>query len=352
MFSLSLLVFCTLLQLSDETTRPKYPERNTQSTIPRQPVQSVDPIPQTPVVSPPNDPRQLYFQCGVLAVPEYNKITLPAPERAVLMSLRTEQRDAAGNILLDNEGNPLMIHIAKGMKVFQGQVLGNFDDRELNSTLKINQAQLDVAKAELEKKIEVEYAASSLRVALKDVNRLKEGNLRTPGTFPQVEVERAELQRDQAVANLDLQKYNLQEIKPKELVVREYELERTQTQIDIRKIIAPIDGIITDVQAAEGKWLREGDTVLIIVQLSTLWAQIDVDATRYTIQDVDGKSATVTATLANGKVETFQGTVVFVDPDVLPGYTFRAYVAIQNRRIGNYWLLIPGYCKVDITIPL
>jgi multidrug efflux pump subunit AcrA (membrane-fusion protein) len=338
--------------LSDETTLPKQPERSIQSPIPRQPVQPVDLSPQIPAVSPPTDPRQLYFYCGLLRVPEYNDITLPAPERAVLMSLRTEQRDAAGNILLDSEGNPKMVHIAKGMKVFQGQVLGNFDDRELHSTLKINQAQLDVAKAEMKKDIEVEYAISSVLVAMKDVKRLEEGNRKLPGTFPQVEVERAELQQEQAVANMDLQKYNLYEVKPKEFAVREFELERTQTQIDIRKIVAPIDGIITNIEAAEGKWLREGDPVLTIVQLDTLWAQVLVDATRYTMQDVDGKQATVQATLANGKVETFQGTVVFTDPKVQMDNTFLAYIAIQNRRAGNYWLLLPGLCKVDITIPL
>jgi multidrug resistance efflux pump len=268
------------------------------------------------------------------------------------MSLRTEQRDADGNILYDSEGKPIMVHIAKGMNVFPGQVLGNFDDHELYATLKINQAQLEVAKAERDKQIEVEYAAQGVQVAWIEHRSMVEANKQVERTFPAMEVLRAEYSLKQAEANLELQKYNIDEVKTREFVVRENELERTQVQIDRRKIIAPIDGMIVDISAAEGKWLREGDPVLEIMKLDTLWVQVLVPATKYTASDLLGKRATIRATLANGKVEAFQGTVIFCHPNIDPDYTFKAFIEIQNKRVGNFWLLQPGRGEVDIVIPL
>jgi hypothetical protein len=110
--------------------------------------------------------------------------------------------------------------------------------------------------------------------------------------------------------------------------------------------------MVVEIKAAEGEWLREGDPVLEIVQLDTLWVSVDVLIKDYEISDVDGKSAVVQVVLANGKTETFQGTVVFCNPVIEAGDAFKAYIEIQNRRVGNYWLLQPGRRGIDITIAL
>jgi len=288
----------------------------------------------------------------MLLLPDYSQIIVPAPERAVLMSLKTEQRDAAGNVIRDSEGNPVIVPVRRGMNVFAGQVLGSFDDRELHEVRKMNQAQLEVARAEEEKRIEVEYAAKGAQVAWAEHKAMVEGNERVAGTFPEIEVLKAKLALEQALANWELQNYNLEKVKTRETEVRESELARTEVLIDLRKIIAQIDGIIVNVHTAEGKWLREGDPVLEIVNLDTLWVQVLVDARRYTEGDIHGKHATIRATLANGKVETFQGKVFFCDQTIDSLPSFKAFIEIQNRRVGGFWLLRPGFCNVDIVIPL
>ena len=351
MFFTSLLIVCSLLQVNNEVPLPgqreRQPTKQQPLTTPSTTVPTQLSAPSQPVV-----PGQLYFQSTLLKLPDYSQIVVPAPERAVLMSLKTEQRDADGNIIRDSEGNPVIVPVRRGMKVFAGQELGNFDDRELYTVRNMNQAQLEVARAEEKKQIEAEYAAQGVQVAMIELKAMVEGNKRVAGTFPEIEVRKAGLALAQAEANLELQKYNLEEVKTRETAVRESELARTEVLIDLRKIVAPIDGIIVDIKTAEGKWLREGDTVLEIVNLETLWVQVFVDARRYADYDVDGKPATIRATLANGKVETFQGKVIVCDPTTDSGYTFMTFIEIQNRRVGNYWLLHPGYCNVDIMIPL
>jgi len=278
---------------------------------------------------------------------------MAAPQSAVLMSLRTEQRDAAGNVLRDNTGNPIMVPLRKGMHVFQGQVLGILDDRELRSILKIDQAELEVAKAERDKDIEKKYAADSLRVAIADLEMMQEANRRLAGTYQTAEMRRADLKKEEAYTYLDLQKYNIDEIKTRAVTVQENKLDRTAVQIEQRKLIAPIDGMIVEIKATEGVWLREGQELLEIMQLDTLHVQVMVSVKEREISEVDGKRAVVQVTFANGKAETFQGTVVFCEQQIESDGRFRAFIEVQNRRIGNHWLLQPGRRDgVEVVIPL
>jgi len=355
MGSVYALIFCSLLLQSEGNVGAAPPGRlpvvQPVPFTPTAPVQTT-PVAVPPVAASPAAPKQLSFSNGLLVLPTQNQVPLAATERAVLMSLRTEQRDATGNVIQDNEGNPVMIRIREGMNVFKGQVLGNFDDRELRCILKINQEELEVAKAERGKDIEKEYAAQSLRVAMSDVQMMKEGNKQLARTFTAMEVRRAELKEDEARAYLELQKYNIDEIKTREVTVRESRLEQTEVQIGLRQLIAPIDGMIVKIGAAEGKWLREGDPVLEIVQLDTLWVRVKVNAKEYSISDFDGKQAIIRVTLANGRTETFQGAVVFYNPIAEPGNICEVTIEVQNRRVGNFWLLQPGLDGVDIVIPL
>ena len=346
----SLLFLVSLLQVGgggvpgDRVAVP--PQTQIQVTAPA--------ISETPVqVTPMTNANQLRFQNGILELPKHNHITLSARERAELMSLRTEQRDVNGNIILDTNGNPVMVPVRQGLNVFRGQVLANFDDRELHNILRINQAQLEVAEAERDKQIEVEHAASALQVAMDDFRRVVSANERSPGVVTAVEVERTRLAAIQAQAYLKLQIYTVDEVRTREVLVRESEMAQTKDQIERRKLVAPIDGMIVKVHASEGEWHREGEPILEIMNLETLWVKAFVPADRYSISDVDGKSATIQVALAHGRVETFPGVVVFCDPTLnAMDQTFEIHIEIQNRREGNHWLLQPGRARVDIVIPL
>ena len=300
-----------------------------------------------PMVSPQANADSRY---GYLELTRYNHIVLPATERAVLQSLKTEQRDTDGNIIRDTEGNPVMIPIRKGMTVFKGQVLGNFDDRELRSALKINEKQLEVAKAERDKVIEKDFARQGVLLAKAEFEALEETNRKHEKTTPAIELRKAELAWSQAYANFELQTYTIDEIKTREVAVRESEQERTEVQIELRQLVAPIGGMLTEIYAAEGVWLREGDPVLEIMQLDTLWVRKQYSALQYEARDLLGKQVTVNVTLARGRVETVQGTVFHCYPKILHGDVFDVYVEVQNRRIDNYWLLQPGH-RADIVIP-
>ena len=276
---------------------------------------------------------------GFLEVPQWNNRNLSAPFQAVLMKLRTEQRDAKGNIVTDADGRPIIVPLREGMMVFKDQVLGHFDDRELIRALGIAEAQLDVAVSERDKTIEIEHAVLAAKVAEAEAGMLQETNRLHDGAISRLEILKAGLAWEQAKAQYRLQDYTLKEVRTKEAVVREKEVEAANIRIELRKLIAPINGMIVRIDKAEGEWFREGDPVLEIMQLDTLRAVCKISA-KYTPTMVDGKNATV---YVKGSNEEFRGKVVFAHPKIHPGDVFDVYIEVQNRPDGKYWRLQPGH---------
>lgn len=358
MYHVSILIFCSLFSQVTEGGMPKPTrDREIETRVPHgaAPVTPASPMvttDQAASVQPAADPKLYRNTMCRLTLPRYSHITLSATERAVLMSLSTEKRDHDGNILQDAEGNILKIPVREGMKVFKGQVLCEFDDRELVAMLNISKAQLELAKAEQKKQIEADYAAMAVQMAMIELKIMQWSNDNVEKSFSALEVIRGEFAIKQAKANLELQEYNLKEVKTRETIVREHELERIEVQIAMRKLVSTIDGMITKISAAEGEWLREGDIVLEIAQFNTIWVLAQPNLRIYDYNDFLGKQATVHVPLPNGRKETFKGSVVFCQPNIAPGETFDVYVEIENKPVGNFWMLQPGLAGVEVEILL
>ena len=360
MGSIGTFILCSLLLQIDGTVPQQpglLPDTRQTQFIPTQP--AVQQVPTAPIADPPpvavaqTSTRQARFSNGVSMAPKHNHVVLSAPERAgMLVSLATERRDAAGNLVLDSSGNPIFVPVTRGMNVFKGQVVGKFEDHELRSNMQINLTQLQVAKAERDKELEVEYAGRSLELAYTELDRMHEANRRVAGTVSEMEIRRAALACIHADVKLKLEKYILDEIKTAEVSVRESELERTRVQIELRRLVSQIDGMIVRINAAEGEWLREGHEILEIMRLDTLEVQVRARVDEYEISDLQGKPAMVRVAFPNGRAETFQGTVVFCHPQVLGDDAFEVYIEVQNRRAGNFWLLQPGRRDVEVAIAL
>jgi multidrug efflux pump subunit AcrA (membrane-fusion protein) len=266
---------------------------------------------------------------GFLEIPKWNHIILAAPCNAVLMTLKTTQND-------DKE-----INVVEGIYVKSGQVLGKFDDRTLQNQLRIDEAQLNVAIAAEKKIIEVEYAARSVQVAITKLNTLKEINKTHQGTIPAMEVLLAEHEKLQAEANLELCKYTIENERKEETNVKKQMVEATKTNIQIRQLVSPINGVITKIERAEGEYVREGEPVLEITQLDTLRAVCNIKAI-YSPNQLEEKNVTVEVKKIDNNSETFQGKIVFINPKASTSNEYQVYVEIKNQRVGKNWKLLPG----------
>ena len=112
-------------------------------------------------------------------------------------------------------------------------------------------------------------------------------------------------------------------------------------------VCAPISGTVIEKLAVEGEYVKEGQSIFKVADLSTVWLMLelfpeDAAAVRY-----GQKVAAVVQSLPD---RTFEGRVAFIDPQVDPKTrTVGVRVVIPNR---DGLLRVGDYAKATIKVPL
>lgn len=111
-------------------------------------------------------------------------------------------------------------------------------------------------------------------------------------------------------------------------------------------IYAPIGGTVTQKMAEEGKYIKSGDAIYRIANLSTVWLMLELypeDASRIRF------GQRVNAELQSLPGEILEGRIAFIDPTV---NTAKRTVGVRVEFNNDQGTLRPGdYAKATITIP-
>lgn len=267
-------------------------------------------------------------------VPKWNQVLVAASSQAILMALETES-----------------VPLREGMYVKKNQLLGSLDNRELSSQRNEALASLNYSIAEQQDKTSIKFYAQTVHFAMAELKRFRSANTKSPGSFSESDIHKAELDISRSEAQLENEQHRQEVIKVEEVKAKEASLKVVDVRIDLRRLTAPIEGTITKINKSVGEWLREGDGILEITNLSTLRIECKIDSDLYTLHDVGNKPATIRLSMPNGKVEEFSGKVEFVLEKIEFDKTFTVFVEVQNRKSGDYWILLPGH-EVTATIHL
>lgn len=112
-------------------------------------------------------------------------------------------------------------------------------------------------------------------------------------------------------------------------------------------IYAPIGGTVTQKLAEEGKYIKAGEPIYRIANLSTVWLMLELypeNASRIRFGQV------VEAELQSLPGKTLKGRVVFIDPTV---NKTRRTVGVRVEFSNEHGQLRPGdYAKAQITVPI
>jgi RND family efflux transporter MFP subunit len=208
-------------------------------------------------------------------------------------------------------GQLVSLEVCEGDRVSEGHVLARLNGEVLHATL-------EIAKAAMESAGRLEAAEAELRMyqdSLEKLEKLLERNHATPR-----EVFRAQAQKDMAAARVKAAR--------EDLTVKTLEYERACTQVEQRRVVSPIDGLVTQVYKDEGEFVSPSDPVVVrVVQLDPLLVvfSVPVAAARTLAPD---EAVHVRIEASKQKAE---GVVEFVSPtaDAQSGTT-RVRVRIPN----------------------
>lgn len=236
---------------------------------------------------------------------------------------------------------------AEGMAVSQGQVVAKVDDERAKTELSVAAAKLEASQLKTQSDIEIRYAQAGYDAAAKKYER--ESRLARKGVGTESEADEARLQAIQAQLQIEKAQHDFS-VDQKAITVEKLQVLQAKELLRRHSVTAPWGGIIRKVLTHQGEWVNAGDPIVEMIQMDRLWVEGLVNLKQINPYQVPNRPVVVTMKLADGEAITFQGKIVFVDPEV-NGNIFKVKAEVSNRMFQNHWLLIPGM-KVDMNIDL
>ncbi|MBS0261402.1 MAG: efflux RND transporter periplasmic adaptor subunit [Planctomycetes bacterium] len=179
----------------------------------------------------------------------------PAQKTANVIALENCNIKAWKEVVLgfDRPGILGKLDLQEGDSVKAGDFLASLKDD-------VARAAFDVARIQAESEVEIVYSELASEVANTEHLMLLQGNLKKAGTIPELEVTRAKLNYDKAIAELNKAKHN------REVLVGKRD--EAKAQLDTFRLEAPFDGYITRLHLVTGASVKQGDAVIELVDTS------------------------------------------------------------------------------------
>jgi len=218
-------------------------------------------------------------------------------------------------IAAEGAGTVDEVRIEEGSRVAQGQTLVRLDDEK--ATLGVRQAEAMLAQAR-----------ANLERAKADLGRKQ--TLLNDKTIPPSTFDAFKAQYDAAAAGVEAADSTLQLAK---------------RRLADMTITAPFAGVVRDKRVSVGQYIREGDTLFVLMRVDPLKLQFDVPE-KYAERLAVGQQ--VNATVAALPGGTFKGTIQTVFPSVaVQSRTIRVEARVPNPG----YRLKPGFFAT-VLLPL
>lgn len=287
---------------------------------------------------------QLSLQLATLLVFEIARHSgaLSAEEIRIESALLTllEQAEIAAR-----EAGPL-IHreISEGVTVESDTVLGKIDDQEARLILDRAVTELKMAQVLVENDIKVRFARKSLEVAQAELKRSQESVEKFPKSVSQTELDRLRLLADKALLEIEQAAVDHEQAVLSHQL-KQHDVDRAKLSLERRLIKAPFPGVLVQWKKQRGEWVDPGTPIVRMIRLNRLRAEAFVSA-KLSPADLVGRHVTLIIDPSEKvKKSSFEGRLVFVDPEVDPATNqMRVWAEIDNTEL----ILRPGQSAVLI----
>lgn len=240
------------------------------------------------------------------------------------------------------QAGPLVeLRVQVGDSVSTDQVLAKTDDEQLLLAKRAAELERDVAHERADDEIEIEYAIAAHALAETELQNDMAINAQRPGAIRQTEINRKKLAEHRARLQIESSRKE-HRIAKKNALIQDAAVEAAERAIRRCEVTSPFDGRVVDIVRQKSEWVDVGQPVMHLVRLDKLRVDGRLDAGQYDAHELEGRRIRVDVRLARGRVESFPGRIVFVNPQVQAGNKYRVQAEIDNRKENGHWLLGPG----------
>ncbi|MBU6275355.1 MAG: HlyD family efflux transporter periplasmic adaptor subunit [Planctomycetes bacterium] len=233
--------------------------------------------------------------------------------------------------------------IREGDTVARGAVIARIDDSQPQSDRRKARAEYEQAVAKAENDVDIRYAVAAKDVAEAELEKAINANRTSPGAITEIDIYRLRLNQQKSELSIEQARLE-QRIAGLTATAKQVEVEAAGDAIARRLITAPLDGVVVEVFPHRGEWMQPGDPLARVVRADTLRVEGYVNSARHDPAAVRDRPVTVDITLADQRVETFPGRIVFTSPIVESGGEYRVWAEVTNRLASDAgtWLMRPG----------
>lgn len=121
-----------------------------------------------------------------------------------------------------------------------------------------------------------------------------------------------------------------------------------------RRIVSPLEGIVTAVHLHQGQWVEAGKPVALVADLEHLLVDCLIPIEKVDLKRIVGLEVRVETAHASpgGTPVRLAGKISSYDPQVSSQGVVRVHAKIQNARQDEHWLLLPGMnVKLEVAVP-
>jgi RND family efflux transporter MFP subunit len=236
------------------------------------------------------------------------------------------------------------IAVREGQMVKAGDLLAQVDDAAAQIAKRRAKTELDIAAKEASNNVKVRYAKDTLATAKTEYQRATASIEKYRKSVTGSEIDQLRLATEQAAHEVEQAEHDVA-VAQLNSELKEAELAAAALDVERRRIVAPLDGMVVQIKRHRGESLASGESVVRVLRLDRLRVEGFVSSKQIGATAV-GRPVTVRVDLPERPKAVFSGKLVFVSPEVNPvNGQIRVWAELENQDL----LLRPGVAA-EMTI--
>ncbi len=267
----------------------------------------------------------LFVNCGLTGTHAQSQGSSGLKIDSVLVSLIEQVEVPAREV-----GQLNKMLVKEGMSVQEGEVLARIEDSEAVLLLKQAKLESEMSKLKAENDVNIRFARKAYEVAKSELQRAEDSIKKYPKSISKTELDRLKLTAEKAELEIE---QATEDAKTSQLEARlkQNAEEIASLAVQRRRVVAPISGMVVQIMAKNGEWVRPGDTVLRILKLDRLRAEGLINASKLQELNLKGRPVVLVVNQGAKNELEFQGKISFVSPEINPvNHQTRVWADIEN----------------------
>jgi RND family efflux transporter MFP subunit len=222
--------------------------------------------------------------------------------------------------------------VREGQTLARGDPVAQIADREVRIERQRKQLELEAARRQVENDVDIRFARKSAEVAEAELRRAKESRQIYAKSVSDTEADRLELVVQRARLEVEQAEYDA-EIAELTRRIKQGELEAVEAQIERRRVVAPLAGVVANVYRQPGEWVEPGDAVVRIVRVDRLRVEGFLPLAEFD-EWIAGAAVRLRVGGPEDPAPKLEGKIVFVSPEVDPvNSQIRVWAEVENRQM-------------------